>query len=165
MNYRMGLKASATLKDMIGVAQLLAANTALASSPPFPWATLTIKPSWQAQTRISITTVGLDRDTRRLDYLMVREQNGVLQQADSRNCPVMRVVIGDMKAIELMQPDPPGFSDDDLTVTADGTWYTLEGPGRFQDSHSGKFRMESNVGTPLATWARRVEEVLAPCWK
>src|SRR3546814_13702123 len=65
----------------------------------------------------------------------------------------------------LFRSDPPGFQDGDLLITADGTWYTLEGPGRYQDSHMGKFRVEANVGTPLARWARRVEEALAPCWK
>src|SRR3546814_6985620 len=74
----------------------------------------------------------------------------------------MRAVIGEMKQIEPLQPDPPGFQDGDLLITADGTWYTLEGPGRYQDSHMGKFRVEANVGTPLARWARRVEEALAP---
>ena len=131
-----------------------------------PWATLTIKPALgEIETRIAFGTTRLNPDTRKLDYWMRREQNGIVQRADSKSCPAMRAVIGEMKAIEPMQPDPPGFQDGDILITMDGTWYTLEGPGRFQDSHSGKFRMESNVRTPLAAWARRVEDVLAPCWK
>ncbi|WP_157784799.1 hypothetical protein [Sphingobium xenophagum] len=77
----------------------------------------------------------------------------------------MRAVIGEMKRIEPLQPDPPGFQDGDILLTMDGTSYALEGPGRFQDSHVGKFKMEANVGTPLAAWAQRVEQTLAPCWK
>lgn len=140
-------------------------STAYAASKPDPWATLTIKPSWQQQTWIEFGTIGLDPDTRQLHYWMRRTQGETVQQADSRSCPAMRTVIGEMKRIEPLQPDPPGFKDDDLLITADGTWYTLEGPGRYQDSHMGKFRMEANIGTPLARWARRIEEVLAPCWK
>src|SRR3546814_2441238 len=109
-----------------------------------PISTLTIKPSWQQQTRIEFGTIRLDPDTRQLHYWMRRTQGETVQQADSRTCRAMRAVIGEMKQIEPLQPDPPGFQDGDLLITADGTWYTLEGPGRYQDSHMGKFRVEAN---------------------
>ncbi|WP_156479367.1 hypothetical protein [Sphingobium herbicidovorans] len=154
------------LMAMTGTALFLAASAALASAPTSPpWATLTIKPSWQQQTRIEFGTTWLNPDTRKLDYWMRREQNGIVQRADSNSCPAMRAVIGEMKRIEPLQPDPPGFQDGDILLTMDGTSYALEGPGRFQDSHVGKFKMEANVGTPLAAWAQRVEQTLAPCWK
>ncbi|MBB4151026.1 hypothetical protein [Sphingobium scionense] len=92
-----------------------------------------------------------------------------MQQADSITCPAMRRLIGEMKRIEPLQPDPPGFSDKDILIdiliTMDGTLFTLEGPGNFSDSHSGRFMMEANVGTPLAQWARRIEDALTTCWK
>src|SRR3546814_13645888 len=96
---------------------------------------------------------------------MRRTQGETVQQADSRTCPAMRAVIGEMKKIEPLQPDPPGFQDGALIITADGTWYTIAHSGSSPDSHMGKFRVEANVGTTLARCARRVEEDLAPTWK
>src|SRR3546814_16507168 len=72
-----------------------------------------------------------------LHYWMRRTQGETVQQADSRTCRAMRAVIGEMKQIEPLQPDPPGFQDGDLLITADGTWYTLEGP-RSEERRVGK---------------------------
>lgn len=129
------------------------------------WATLTIKPSWQDETRIKFCTIRLNPETRQLDYWMRRAHGRTVQQADSITCPAMRGLIGEMKRIEPLQPDPPGFSDKDILMTMDGTLFTLKGPGNFSDSHSGRFMMEANVGTPLAQWARRIEDGLTTCWK
>lgn len=129
------------------------------------WATLTIKPSWQEETRIEFGTIRLNPDTRQLDYWMRRMHGRTVQQADSMNCPAMRALIGEMKRIEPLKPDPPGFSDKDILTTMDGTLFMLQGPGNFSDSHSGRFMMEANIGTPLARWARRIEDGLGACWK
>lgn len=151
---------------ILGAALLAAYALPALAQADRPWATLTIKPALgEIETRIAFGTTRLNPDTRKLDYWMRRERGGVVERADSATCPAMRAVIGEMKHIEPMQPDPPGFTDKDIVVTADGIHYVLEGPGTFQDGHLGRFRMESNVNTPLAAWARRIEEAMAPCWK
>src|SRR3546814_13895786 len=96
---------------------------------------------------------------------MRRTQGETVQQADSRTCRAMRAVIGEMKHIEPLQPDPPGFQDGDLLITADGTWYTLQGPGRYQHSHMGTFGAAAKVGTPIERWPRGVGGARAPCWQ
>ncbi|RJG52911.1 hypothetical protein D0Z70_17880 [Sphingobium terrigena] len=160
------------LTSIFGCAVIAFGQAQAASNPDGPagpwvpaWATLTIKPSSRDETRIEFGTIRLNPDTRQLDYWMRRTQRHTVQKADSMTCPAMRAVIGEMKRIEPLQPDPPGFSDKDILITMDGTLYRLEGPGNFSDSHSGSFMMEANVGTPLAQWARRVEKALALCWK
>jgi hypothetical protein len=151
---------------LTGAALIAAYAVPATAQANLPWATLTIKPSrGENETRIEFGTTRLNSDTRQLEYWMRRQQNGMVQRANSNSCPGMRAVIGEMKHIEPMQPDPPGFRDKDIVLTADGTWHILEGPGTFQDGHMGKFRMEANVNTPLAAWARRVTEVLEHCWK
>src|SRR3546814_8208909 len=55
-------KIPAILVALIGAA--LPLSTVCAASKPDPWATLTIKPSWQQQTRIEFGTIRLDPDTR-----------------------------------------------------------------------------------------------------
>src|SRR3546814_13692215 len=104
-----------------------------------PISTLTIKPSWQQQTRIEFGTIRLDPDTRQLHYWMRRTQGETVQQADSRTCRAMRAVIGAMKQIEPLQPAHPGFQDRDLLITADGNGYPLDGTGRSHESHLGEF--------------------------
>ncbi len=73
------------------------------------WATLTIKSSWQDGTRIEFGTIRLNPETRQLDYWMRRTHGRTVQQADSMTCPAMRGLIGEMKRIEPLQPDPRGL--------------------------------------------------------
>lgn len=139
------------------------------NSPSGKWATLRIEPSFAEGSEIAIGTLRYDGHAKQLDYWMRREerdrQGGGLKirWADSRSCPSMRAVIDAMRNVGGMQLAPPGGGDDTI-VTADGTLYTLEAPGRYEGGYTGTLRISANVRTPLATWAERLQSDLADCW-
>ncbi len=141
-----------------------------ANMPSGKWATLRIEPSFgETRTEIAFGTLRYDPQAKQLDYWVRREdrdrRGGSLKVrwADSRTCPAMRPVINAMKDMGAMQIAPPAVGDD-IIVTADGTLYTLEAPGRYDDGHTGTLRFSANVSTPLAAWAERVQSDLTACW-
>lgn len=157
---------------------LLAQAASTAISQPTPatdvpsgkWATVRIEPALgETRTEIAIGTSRYDRDRKQLDYWMRREerdrQGGSLNVswADSRSCPAMRPVIEAMRNMGTMQFAPPGGADD-IIVTMDGTMYTLEAPGRYENAYAGTLRIKANVRTPLAVWAERLRSDIAGCW-
>ena len=75
----------------------------------------------------------------------------------------MRPVIEAMRNMGTMQFAPPGGADD-IIVTMDGTMYTLEAPGRYENAYAGTLRIKANVRTPLAVWAERLRSDIAGCW-
>lgn len=157
---------------------LLAQASLIATGEPAPaanmpygkWATLRIEPSFgETRTEIAFGTLRYDRQAKQLDYWMRRgdrdRRDGSLKVrwADSRTCFAMRPVINAMKDMGAMQIAPP-TAGDDIIVTADGTLYTLEAPGRYDDGHTGILRFSADVRTPLAAWAERVQSDLTACW-
>lgn len=75
----------------------------------------------------------------------------------------MRATINAMRDVSTMQLVPPA-ADQDIVVTADGTLYTLEAPGRDESGQKGILSIRSNVRMPLATWAERMQSSIAGCW-
>ena len=153
-----------------------AASTAIGEPAPATdmpsgrWATVRIEPALGGRrTEIAIGTVRYDRDKKQLDYWMRREErdrqggNLNVSWADSRSCPAMRPAIEAMRDMGTMQFAPPGGADD-VIVTMDGTMYTLEAPGRYENAHAGALRIKANVRTPLADWAERLRSDIAGCW-
>ncbi|MFT3966058.1 MAG: hypothetical protein QM690_09270 [Sphingobium sp.] len=134
------------------------------------WATLTIEPQLRRNhIEIIFGTLRLDPVTKPLEYWIERrERRGsaeTMAWADSRRCSPLHPLIAAMRDLEPLRPDPPGFNDDAaLSLAVDGTLYRLEGSGRTGDRQSGRFSMSTNVGTPLAAWADRLEAELKPCW-
>ncbi|PZU62804.1 hypothetical protein [Sphingobium sp.] len=142
----------------------------VANMPSGQWATVRIEPSFaEIHTEIVIGTLRYDRERKQLDFWMRREdrdrQGGSLsvRWADSRKCAPMRAAIGAMREIGPMQIDPPD-PHADLVVTADGTLYTLEAPGRYANGHAGTIKIHANVRTPLAGWAERLQSDMVNCW-
>lgn len=142
----------------------------VANTPSGQWATVRIEPSFaEIHTDIVIGTLRYDRERKQLDFWMRREnrdrQGGSLsvRWADSRTCAPMRAVIGAMREIGPMQIDPPD-PHADVIVTADGTLYTLEAPGRRANGHVGTMVIRANVRTPLAAWAERLQSDMTNCW-
>src|SRR3546814_16050274 len=119
-------KIPAILVALIGAA--LPLSTVCAASKPDPWATLTIKPSWQQQTRIEFRTIRLDPDTRQLHYWMRRRQREPAQQADSRTCRALRAVMGQLKQSDPLATPPPRLQYEHHLHTAICPCYTLHCP-------------------------------------
>jgi hypothetical protein len=133
---------------------------------PARWATVRIEPALgETRTEIAIGTSRYDRDRKQLDYWMRREkrdrQGGSVNVswADSRSCPAIEA----MRDMGTMQFAPPRGADD-IIVSMDGTMYTLEAPGRYENAYAGTLRIKANVRTPLADWAERLRFDLANCW-
>ena len=134
------------------------------------WATVRIEPSFaEIHTEIAIGTLRYDRERKQLDFWMRREDRNRqgrslnVRWADSRTCDPMRSTIGAMREIGPMQIDPPD-PHGDLIVTADGTFYTLEAPGRYENGHMGTVKIRANVRTPLSAWVERLQSDMKDCW-
>src|SRR3546814_16808244 len=112
-------KIPAILVALIGAA--LPLSNVCAASKPDPWATLTIKPSWQQQTRIEFGTIRLDPDTRQLNYWMRCTKGATVPQDDRRTCRAIPAVIGEMLQIDTLHPHPQGVQGETISNTPDGT--------------------------------------------
>jgi hypothetical protein len=81
--------------------------------------------------------------------------------ADSTTCPAVRSIIESMQKIKMPSPAPYGLPDQSMTLTLDGTAYSLTAPS---SDNMGKLTISSNVGTPLAHWIDASFKRLATCW-
>ncbi|WP_344707679.1 hypothetical protein [Sphingomonas swuensis] len=79
------------------------------------------------------------------------------------DCPGSRELIGTMEQITA-GPDVPGQGRESPWLILDGVGYSLDAPGRIGDGGT-RFRITSNVRTPLAAWIDRLLAALQPCWK
>jgi hypothetical protein len=81
--------------------------------------------------------------------------------AESKTCPAVRSVIVSMRDIKIPSPAPYGLPDQSMSITMDGTGYSLTAPS---SDNMGKLTISSNVGSPLASWVDASFKLLETCW-
>lgn len=147
------------------IALLLAAATPVAApvaadAPGI--ASFSVSPQLRRTT--TAVTIGIyffEKGTRQPRFWLRKTEPGKpLQWTDTLRCPAAADAIEAMRAIQT-HPNPP--PNDDLILTMDGVAYELDAPADF-GPRTGRLRMTSNVGTPLAKWADATLTALAPCW-
>ena len=81
--------------------------------------------------------------------------------ADSATCPAVRSVMVSMRNIRMPSPTPYGLPGQAMTITLDGTGYSLTAPS---SDNMGKLTISSNIGSPLASWVDASLKQLESCW-
>jgi hypothetical protein len=81
--------------------------------------------------------------------------------ADSATCPAVRSVIDGMRNLKMPSPAPYGLPNQSMTLTLDGTAYSLTAPS---SDNMGKLTISSNIGSPLARWIDASLKQLETCW-
>jgi hypothetical protein len=80
-------------------------------------------------------------------------------------CPDALVQVQALQHLQMPEPDVPGVEPDYTKLILDGVGYALSGHSVHPDGQPGEFRIESNVGSPLAKWADSMLKSLAGCWR
>jgi hypothetical protein len=80
-------------------------------------------------------------------------------------CPGARAQVEALQQLQMPEPDVPGVEPDYTKLIMDGIGYSLAGHSRHADGQPGEFKIESNVGSPLAQWAELMLKSLQHCWK
>ena len=125
-------------------------------------------------------TLGMSGSVLSGHYLIRRRlipvEEGQIEHAytNSRDCPAALEHIRELPHLVMPAPHvPPLDGEEQLVVVTDGARYVLEGRGSFpfrrsdaspHDRTHADYRIESNVGTPLARWVDSMLAALQPCW-
>ncbi|SDD69192.1 hypothetical protein SAMN05444678_11937 [Sphingomonas sp. YR710] len=107
------------------------------------------------ETRITVGTLGYDREHRKLDYWLRRNDAGQTYWTDSRKCPQARDILSAMRFIER---EPQSGA---IAFFPESIDYTLDTPG---SAGQGATHMASGPDTSLAKWVDTAMVALAPCW-
>ncbi len=84
---------------------------------------------------------------------------------NSRDCSAALVPVRRLRRLRMPHPDVPDLSGNEYgIVVTDGARYVLEGHAMHPGNYLGDYRIESNVGTPLARWIDTMLAALEPCW-
>lgn len=127
------------------------------------WAEFSRSPALKREkTTVEIGTLGFDRARGELRFWLRRtvSRHGKEQVmwADSGTCPALRAALAAMRDLPVSRFAPPGFSRG-RSIIMDGIGYSLR-----SYSDEGSLTMNTNVGTPLASWVDNTLQALSPCW-
>lgn len=108
-----------------------------------------------SEIRITVGTLGYDRERRKLDYWLRRNDAGQIYWTDSRTCPQARDILSGMRFIER---EPQAGA---IAFFPESARYTLDTPG---SAGRGSTHMTSGPDTSLAKWVDTAIDALTGCW-
>lgn len=144
-----------------------------AQTDPPPALVLIVDPSWEVAFRIEVRPIRPNGANHPKYELRVREYLGSsripphpasARRTDTNACPAALAVLQQLEALPAAVPDLPDYGREEEMIVVDGTGFTLEGRAIHLGGQSGRFRIESNHGSPLGNWAESLLASLAPCW-
>lgn len=148
---------------MIFALLLQAADTT--SLPNDVWADL----SYSASLRFRSETIEILRAERvqsgdNVTLRLISRRQGeapLIMWTNSQVCPNAAEAVRSLRAIPMPTPLLP---DDPGEIILDGVSYRVRMQARYGSEVGFPMELQSNAGTPLATWVSQTFKMLKPCW-
>jgi hypothetical protein len=134
------------------------------------WASIYIAPALAyTETTITFGTLPRRSETEPLTFWARRDHKSLngskeMTWTTSVACPRLVGVIKDLGEMEPVKPRVRMLPESSAIMVLDGVQYRLKAESSFGDYSGTHLTIETNTGTPLATWAEATQTALARCW-